>query len=207
MFSFGSGGTSIGGSFASDSLRNSPVSFGGSITQGNMSTGDVTQSGNVSSEGGTSKQDAKVKVEIPGMGGGDGEAGGIPSIPGMGLVLLQELGDNHVTNYYAGGTTNVKGILGNGGRNTIDNFSALNGSSINIGGFLQELGDNHVTNYYAGGTTNVKGILGNGGRNTIDNFSALDGSSINIGGFLQDLKMMYRYPVCHYADRRLCPMY
>ena len=182
MFSFGSGSSSIGGGFSSNSMRNSPVSFGGNITQGDMRTGDTTQSGDVGSTGGTSKQDAKVKVEIPGMGGD--EEGGIPKIPEMGLILLQELGDNHVTNYYAGGTTNVRGILGNGGRNTIDNFSAQTGSTINIGGFLQELGDNHVTNYYAGGTTNVKGILGNGGRNTIDNFSAQTGSTINIGGFL-----------------------
>ena len=137
MFSFGSGGTSIGGSFSGDSFRNSPVSFGGSITQGNMSTGDVTQSGNVSSEGGTSKQDAKVKVEIPGMGGDEGGSG-IPEIPSMGIILLQELGDNHIANYYAGGETNIKGILGNGGRNTIDNLGALSGSTINIGGF-QEL--------------------------------------------------------------------
>ena len=67
MFSFASGGTSIGGSFSSNSMRNSPVAFGGNITQGDLSMGGTTQGGDTTSEGGTSKQDAKVKVEIPGM--------------------------------------------------------------------------------------------------------------------------------------------
>ena len=97
---------------------------------------------------------------------------------------LMELGDNHVTNYYSQGTTNVKGILGDGGRNEIDNLTGMNGSVINIGGFLQELGDNHITNFYTAGTANVKGIIGDGGRNEIDNFTGVSGSTINIGGFL-----------------------
>ena len=142
MFSYASGGTSIGGSTSANSFRNSPVSFGGNITQGDLTTGDVNQSGDVSSEGGTSSQTANIKVEIPGMpGGGGGEEGkategGIPSIPEF---LLQELGDNHIANYYAAGTTNIKGILGGGGTNTFDNLSTQSGSSINIGGFLQNL--------------------------------------------------------------------
>ena len=95
MFGFSSGGTSIGGSFSANSFRNSPVSFGGNITQGDMTTGDTTQSGDVSSAGGTTDQTANIKVEIPGMPGGDegkeaagaekAAGGGIPKIPGFGL--------------------------------------------------------------------------------------------------------------------------
>ena len=64
-------------------MRNSPVAFGGNITQGNISTGDTIQSGDATSGGGTSGQTANVKVEIPGLPGGDGKAeeGGIPKIP------------------------------------------------------------------------------------------------------------------------------
>ena len=62
MFSFASGGTSIGGSFTSNSFRNSPVSFGGSITQGDMTTGSVDQTGNVASTGATSQQTADISI-------------------------------------------------------------------------------------------------------------------------------------------------
>ena len=91
MFSFASGSSSHSGSFSGNVFRNSPVSFGGNIVQGNISTGDTIQSGDASSEGGTSKQDAKVKVEIPGVPGGDGKAeeGGIPKIPEF--LQLQQL--------------------------------------------------------------------------------------------------------------------
>ena len=96
MFSFASGGTSIGGSFSANSFRNSPVAFGGDITQGDLSTGATTQSGDTSAKGGTSDQTANIKVEIPGApGGGDAkpaagaaEEGGIPKIPGFLLMDL-----------------------------------------------------------------------------------------------------------------------
>ena len=102
MFSFASGGTSIGGNFSANSFRNSPVAFGGDITQGDLSTGATTQSGDVSSEGGTSSQTANINAEIPGVPGGDAkpaegaagaagaaEEGGIPKIPGFLLMNLQ----------------------------------------------------------------------------------------------------------------------
>ena len=124
MFGFSSGGTSIGGGFSANSFRNSPVSFGGNITQGNLSTGDTTQSGDVSSTGGTTSQTADIKVEIPGIPGADGKeagkaegaagaaegaagaekeagglekalSGGIPKIPGFGLQELWGTFDPH----------------------------------------------------------------------------------------------------------------
>ena len=63
MFGFSSGGSSIGGHFSANSFTNSPVSFGGSITQGNLTTGNVSQTSNVSSTGGTTDQ--KLDLSIP----------------------------------------------------------------------------------------------------------------------------------------------
>ena len=62
MFSFASGGSSIGGSFSANRFTNSPVSFGGNITQGNMSTGATTQDGTTASEGGTSSQSLDLSI-------------------------------------------------------------------------------------------------------------------------------------------------
>ena len=62
MFSFGSGSSSTSGHFSSNVFTNSPVSFGGSITQGNLSTGSVTQDGSSSSTGGTSQQTADISI-------------------------------------------------------------------------------------------------------------------------------------------------
>ena len=63
MFSFASGSSSIGGGFSANRFSNSPVSFGGNITQGDMSTGATTQDGTTHSEGGTSDQ--KLDLSIP----------------------------------------------------------------------------------------------------------------------------------------------
>ena len=62
MFSFASGGTSINGGFSANRLDNSPVSFGGSITQGNISTGATTQGGDSSATGGTSSQSLDLSI-------------------------------------------------------------------------------------------------------------------------------------------------
>ena len=62
MFGFSSGGSSIGGSFSANSFTNSPVSFGGSITQGNMTTGDTNQSSTTGSTGGTTSQTADISI-------------------------------------------------------------------------------------------------------------------------------------------------
>ena len=62
MFGFSSGGASIGGHFSANSFTNSPVSFGGSITQGNMTTGDTTQDSNTSSTGGTTSQSLDLSI-------------------------------------------------------------------------------------------------------------------------------------------------
>ena len=62
MFGFSSGGSSIGGSFSANSFTNSPVSFGGSITQGDMMTGATTQTSGTSSTGGTTSQTADISI-------------------------------------------------------------------------------------------------------------------------------------------------
>ena len=62
MFGFSSGGSSIGGSFSANSFTNSPVSFGGSIIQGDMTTGATTQTSNTSSTGGTTSQGLDLSI-------------------------------------------------------------------------------------------------------------------------------------------------
>ena len=62
MFGFSSGGSSIGGSFSANSFTNSPVSFGGNITQGNITTGDTNQSGDTSATGGTTSQSLDLSI-------------------------------------------------------------------------------------------------------------------------------------------------
>ena len=62
MFGFSSGGSSIGGSFSANSFTNSPVSFGGNITQGDMTTGATTQTSNTSSTGGTTSQGLDLSI-------------------------------------------------------------------------------------------------------------------------------------------------
>ena len=62
MFGFSSGGSSIGGHFSANSFTNSPVSFGGSITQGDMTTGSVDQTSNTSSTGGTTTQGLDLSI-------------------------------------------------------------------------------------------------------------------------------------------------
>ena len=62
MFGFSSGGSSIGGHFSANSFTNSPVSFGGSITQGDMTTGATTQTSSTSSTGGTTSQSLDLSI-------------------------------------------------------------------------------------------------------------------------------------------------
>ena len=62
MFGFSSGGSSIGGHFSANSFTNSPVSFGGSITQGDMTTGATTQDSTTTSTGGTTSQSLDLSI-------------------------------------------------------------------------------------------------------------------------------------------------
>ena len=62
MFGFSSGGSSIGGSFSANSFTNSPVSFGGNIVQGDMTTGATTQTSNTTSTGGTTTQGLDLSI-------------------------------------------------------------------------------------------------------------------------------------------------
>ena len=62
MFGFSSGGSSNTSHFSANVFTNSPVSFGGSITQGDITTGATTQTGSATSTGGTTSQSLDLSI-------------------------------------------------------------------------------------------------------------------------------------------------
>ena len=166
MFGFSSGGSSIGGHFSANSFTNSPVSFGGNITQGNMTTGSVDQTSNTSSTGGTTDQSLSLSI---------------PPIPA--LMVLDTSVRNLVVNN--GGTSTVNSSPGhnvnieNADVKAVMNIISKAGSSVNINNLALEP-TGHLNLNAAGGKINIGHFLDRTGGSGV-HVTRSNGGVVNYG--------------------------